>query len=594
MQAKLATFKSKAKAQTKVTEVKYDWMRERLDLTENSNKTTKVIHASLKATIGLLGNDPADGDTFNSISIMSEVNELKTSMASDDAWRESVEEYKSRLGELKGVLDVLKASSGGGESGSSGTVTTNDHGDDGSSGSSSSTSREKAQASIKPLFAEMLLRSREALGNDLASLNEEYAQAAKEAKEARAAVFKSLREGNRDNTDVPEQVLDAIKSSGFEDNVEMELFREDMLVKFGECRQEFDALKQALGVTDAASGTSGELYAKFIKVTQQWESKSKAGGVKKLMERLAMQIPDTQPAVFQSMLSQYNEQKMARQKSEDAKANYSRKKEALVQWALKGIEATKQSLIKRAEQDYINGISSLMRQEQHERLETLRAARELKQKEDDEKREEIRQIRERWEREAKEAWDAEHAASKAEVEKYKEKLRQEDEARKLMKKMQEDEEEKERVSRMEVNEERVVYRGVVIQEKIRAAQYEIELKAIREREKVDRLSALAATVPYWDKVLAAEADLSKTTKARENDVYCEDLSGLYSFQQGDGKLRSFTNEKVFSDVRFRLGAALHAAGVSHTAASGAMIRQLIPRAPERTTGIGMRYPAQQM
>ena len=141
---------------------------------------------------------------------------------------------------------------------------------------------------------------------------------------------------------------------------------------------------------------------------------------------------------------------------------------------------------------------------------------------------------------------------------------------------------------MEVNEERVLYRGIVIQEKIRAAQHEIELRAIREREKVDRLNALAATVPYWDKLVAAEADLSKTTKARENDVYCEDLTGLYTFQQGEGKLRSFTNEKVFSDVRFRLGAALHAAGVSQTAASAAMIRQLIPRAPERTTGIGIR------
>lgn len=123
---------------------------------------------------------------------------------------------------------------------------------------------------------------------------------------------------------------------------------------------------------------------------------------------------------------------------------------------------------------------------------------------------------------------------------------------------------------------------------MRAAQHELELKAIAEREKLERLSALAATVPYWENVQNAKADLDKTTKARENDFYQEDLSGLYGFQQGEGKLRSFTNEKVFSDVRFRLGAALHAAGVSHTQASRDMIRMMVPRQPERTTNIGLR------
>ena len=52
-----------------------------------------------------------------------------------------------------------------------------------------------------------------------------------------------------------------------------------------------------------------------------------------------------------------------------------------------------------------------------------------------------------------------------------------------------------------------------------------------------RLSALAATVPYYESILNAKADLNKTTVARENDFWEEDRSGLTDFQHGVGKLR---------------------------------------------------------
>ena len=222
------------------------------------------------------------------------------------------------------------------------------------------------------------------------------------------------------------------------------------------------------------------------------------------------------------------------------------------------------------------------------RLASLVAAREKAEKIEEEKRRVEKEEKERVEEEKKKKWVEEHMRVKVLVNEYKEALEE--------RKKEEEEEERERkmieeslrLERMEKNCERVEYRTILMGEKMRQMQHEAELKTIQEMEKLERLSALAATVPYYERLLNAKADLSKMTVARENDVYQEDLTGLSDFQHGEGKLRSFTNEKVFSDVRFRLGAALHAAGIAQSAASRAVVRQLIPRAPERTTGIGLR------
>lgn len=80
-----------------------------------------------------------------------------------------------------------------------------------------------------------------------------------------------------------------------------------------------------------------------------------------------------------------------------------------------------------------------------------------------------------------------------------------------------------------------------------------------------------------------EADPLRTTIARTHDVYEPAGVGLADFQHGT--LRSFSNEKVFSDLRFRLGNALHEAGVAQTPYARAVIKKLVPREPARTTGI---------
>ena len=69
-----------------------------------------------------------------------------------------------------------------------------------------------------------------------------------------------------------------------------------------------------------------------------------------------------------------------------------------------------------------------------------------------------------------------------------------------------------------------------------------------------------------------------------NDIY-ESGGDLADFQQGLKKLRTFTDDRFFSDTKFRLTHALHGSGVANTAYSHAIVKQLIPRVRERITGI---------
>jgi hypothetical protein len=93
---------------------------------------------------------------------------------------------------------------------------------------------------------------------------------------------------------------------------------------------------------------------------------------------------------------------------------------------------------------------------------------------------------------------------------------------------------------------------------------------------------LAASVPYYRNIVTTSSDIYKTTEARKNDVYAG-RGELADFQSG--KFKSFTEERVFSDSKFRLGNALHEAGVANTTYARDVIRRMIPRREEHTTGI---------
>lgn len=130
--------------------------------------------------------------------------------------------------------------------------------------------------------------------------------------------------------------------------------------------------------------------------------------------------------------------------------------------------------------------------------------------------------------------------------------------------------------------ERTSYRQE--QSKIKTmAQKKVEEEALRAEEiRLAKLTTLAASVPYYDKIMDKTADIFKSTSSRKNDVY-GGPSKLADFQSNN--LKSFTDEKMFQNANFRLGNALHASGLAHSTYARDVVRNAIPRSEARTTFI---------
>ena len=132
---------------------------------------------------------------------------------------------------------------------------------------------------------------------------------------------------------------------------------------------------------------------------------------------------------------------------------------------------------------------------------------------------------------------------------------------------------------------RVCFRRNEREKKIKHLK-DIAVQASRaEIQRLERLNNIAANVPYYSSIINKKSDLHKSTIARTNDVFEPESSGLADFQLGEKRIRSFTTEKLFSDQRFRLGNALHEAGLAKTQYAKEVVKRLIPRKMERTTGI---------
>ena len=132
------------------------------------------------------------------------------------------------------------------------------------------------------------------------------------------------------------------------------------------------------------------------------------------------------------------------------------------------------------------------------------------------------------------------------------------------------------------NRKRTTYRQERIKSKA-MEQKKADEEALRLEEiRLERLNALAASVPYYKSIMDKTSDIHKSTQARKHDVY-GGRSDLADFQSG--KVKNFTNEKLFSDSRFCLGNALHEAGLANSTYARDVVRQAVPRVEARTTGI---------
>jgi hypothetical protein len=97
------------------------------------------------------------------------------------------------------------------------------------------------------------------------------------------------------------------------------------------------------------------------------------------------------------------------------------------------------------------------------------------------------------------------------------------------------------------NKNRSLFRQSQIERRIATKKVADEKAALEEESRIARLNELATRVPYYDSIMEKLADIHKSTEARKHDVYARPK--LPDFQSNN--LKSFTNEKVFSNPNFR-------------------------------------------
>jgi len=588
MSAKLAKFTKTHKKTTKRNTHQTDWRRELANLRESEVKGSKVVSACLEALVNSGG---VENKEFKN-----EVADLAVEHArvSSRAGRsEVIGVYKQKLAELRTILDEFKL----------GKTNANNN------------CEEKQTEKMKlcsSLFAELLLRCHQEMGNEQQAIEFDLARCVEEEKAARLIIMKSLREKDKgeetEEDKLPPNLLKEIDDSGFRDNIEMQLLVEELKAKFFEARSKNEeTLAAAMSQENDETGgvppdidkvegdektekndADGDLFTSddqvaFMKIFKHWESSAKRGGLKKVTERIKLELPNATTKQIKANIAHHVRRKYEAQHRKNAEISLKRVNSQIVDWGLKRITTVKCLITENMQAELMGKINATIRQEQQARLLVLRTAREEATKIENEKMKLLKEQKQK-EIDAEAArLKLEHNEKRAMVDSYHQELA----AMKAIddeRKVEEDKmEEEERKLRMEENKERITYRFILNQEKMRALEHEANLKSLAERERLERLSALAASVPYFEKILNAKADLSKNTVCREHDIYEEDLRGLHDFQSK--QLSCFSNEKVFSDVRFRLGAALHAAGVARSAASRSLVKSIVPRDMNRTTKI---------
>jgi hypothetical protein len=131
---------------------------------------------------------------------------------------------------------------------------------------------------------------------------------------------------------------------------------------------------------------------------------------------------------------------------------------------------------------------------------------------------------------------------------------------------------------------RVKLRQNLAHEKARIIEGKREETRREQIAKEKRLHKLAKSTPYYSSLKEITSNLEKPTASCLNAIY-EPSDSCYRGDFQRGVMTGFTNEKLFSDPKFRLAYALHESKVASSAYSCAVVKHLIPREPERTTGI---------
>jgi len=446
------------------------------------------------------------------------------------------------------------------------------------------------------LLAEILLQCRERLELMRTNLEVEYKETFAATRDARKKAIHCMKENsaacdykNSFPLDLSNALENIIASSSskfcrnFEeiDWVESQVFilHNDLRSKFADLENECESLVSESCLSDKNSWDeySHSVFVRFMK--------RRRAGVQKLsvIKILKFELPDKTEADILRHFDWWERRRIAKDKQKSAKDWFRRKKEEFVHNGLQSIETLRQSIAERRETKASRTVQSALRESLNKRLTILR---ELREKEEqiaavqlEEKTSRVRAS----ENAEKELELERRAAMKSAIAQYTdERNKRNEETRKLA-------EDSIQIARRQHNnglrlrKQRINYRDNLLSAKARERELELIGESERERERIEKLDKLARSVPYYDRIKECKADIFKTTCSRKHDVYLQNTSELADFQMN--KMRNFSNERLFSNIRFKLADAFFAGGVSNTSYARSVIKQLVPREPERTTGI---------
>lgn len=449
--------------------------------------------------------------------------------------------------------------------------------------------RDVSKASV---IAEMLLQCREWIEvmnkNSEVEFKEKYAM----AREARKEVLFLLQQDSvlcNDDSVFPCELYKALEgliadrgSNVLLESEDMEWLQTEINMLQNELRTQLEELRIEESIISKTNcidsdGWDNESHSIFVNIIKQRRPKALA------IDRLLMELPKKTKADIVNHWNWWEKRAFTRDKQKSSTNSLRKKKQNIVEAGLRSIESLRQSIAMKVDHSLHTAAFEVLKESQRKRLELLRDLRENAEREDIHKIEANTAL----------ALELEHRKQQQEVERRAADLKaltlyREERQKKLeeAQKCAADELKKASLEcerKLPILKRRTSYRESLRVQKIQERKLELMFQFEREQERIERLHKIAHSVPYYHKIKECKANIHKTTCARKNDLYEKDDSGLADFQLN--KMSNFSNEKLFSNIRFKLADALFSSGVANTSYAQSIIKAMVPREPERTTGI---------
>lgn len=433
--------------------------------------------------------------------------------------------------------------------------------------------------------AKALLDLRENITVSMKELDDQYKILSRDVAEHRREVLQAKYDNKVSKHELPQSLqraLDSLRSlvqSG--DNIdcigEIDVFELELVRALEDAHRGHESILTQVAGQNKAVCPCWDDKSRIIFKKAFCSSKNKSLSTKPLVDRLKIDLPDKTEQDIKQYLGHHKSKKIRKQKVDAAAREMAKKIQMIETNGLKEVERLRKDFEARAQKSKANIEKELKRKEIDIRLKAFRLEQgQVKQAEAVKQQQVLA-------RKVGGEYDKELHRTKRILE-AKQVLHQAiDQNENCINELQDRVAvEIQTLKHQQSRKERTAYRQEQMESKL-MAQKKAEVEALREEEsRLERLNTLAASVPYYKSIMDQSSDINKSTEARKNDVY-GGRGELADFQSG--KLKSFTEDKIFSDSKFRLSNALHEAGLSNTTYARDVVRNVIPRSEARTTGI---------